>query len=399
MKFVRRSKIKSNNNRNNLRSSSTASINDNLPADQTVRFGHYLHRFALIHSSMKSIIFSSDEQFTKRESNWKKFYKYFVKFNSFSMLISFITKLLLIKYAEQTDFWLWVLGDIFMFFHGKKYFYNVIMTIYGIQSCLMILLFTDKQGVNSWIENFGSMQGLVPPRSNGIYNMNSMNKLMHKFKIIFIISSFQSYLIPVIGYSVAVKASIENVTWKQYLISWMFWNIYFNLIWAYVTPGIIQTCRSYFNLVCYYYKLRLQDLNKEIVKISSRSSNNPRLQILMQNSKINVILHETNKVFVSLAKSNRFWCKYIAVFYYLCNPLICFILSCLIYFIIDYHLLFFAIILLINTLFTLMNIMITASGINYQARLCGKNLMKLLYVKSVPQKYRLKVRLNFINYH
>ena len=127
IKFVRRSKIKSNNH-HNLHSSSTASINDNLPADKIVRFGHYLHRFALIQSSMKSIIFSSDEQFTKRESNWQKFYNHFVKVNSFSMLTSFIIKLLLIKYSEQTDFWLWILGDIFMLKKKKKYFYNVIMT-------------------------------------------------------------------------------------------------------------------------------------------------------------------------------------------------------------------------------------------------------------------------------
>ena len=404
MKFVRKFKNISNDKLELHGNSLT--INDNLPADQIVQFDYYLERFALIHHSSMKSIFNYDNESTcesqyELTSNWK-FYNFFIKFNSFFMLTTFIIKLFLIEYGvshEQTEYWLWVFGDVFLFFNGKKYFYNVIMTIYGIQSCLMIILFMNEQGVNEWMRNFGSLQGLVSPKSNGIYNMKSIDKLIHKFKMTFIISSFQSYIIPIIGYPVAVKVSIENVTWKQYFMTWMFWNVYFYLIWAYFTPGIIQTCRSYFNLVCYYYKLRLQDLDKEIVKIikiSSANTSNHRLRLLIQNSKINFILHETNKIFVSLAKSNEFWCKYTAVFYYLYNPLICFILSCLIYFITDYRLFLFATILLISAFFTLINIIITASDINYQAKLCGKNLIKLLYLKSIPQKYKLKVRLNLI---
>ena len=49
----------------------------------------------------------------------------------------------------------------------------------------------NEQGVNEWMRNFGSLQGLVSPKSNGIYNMKSIDKLIHKFKMTFKLAAHQ----------------------------------------------------------------------------------------------------------------------------------------------------------------------------------------------------------------
>lgn len=211
----------------------------------------------------------------------------------------------------------------------------------------------------------------------------------------FAISSFQYHVIAAFAYLVFAWVLISNTTWKQYIISWLLWNIYYNLLWSYFTSGILQTTRSYFNVVCYYYRLRLQDLNHHIIQVARQLTT---CQSRSKTTKLNRILNEINDIFVSLEKSNEFWSKYIPIFYYLCNPLACFTINCLMYFSLGSGLTMFFIVLIINTTFTVMQILLSASSINYQAKLCSKNLMTILYFKNIPIKFRFKVTNNHYYY-
>lgn len=369
------------------------SVDQLLPYDKRIHFDYYLRYFGLIKTPMKSVIMEvgQSQYHDQFDTKIKKFFHFFIKFNAFSMLITFV-----MKFIIDDPKYLWLIGEVLMFLKGKRYFYNIIMIIFAIQSCLLIILFMDQKRVNLWISNFGSLQGLVPPRANGIHKMKSMTKLLKKYKIMFIISSFQYDLIPFLGFTVFARILLRIFSLKEYIISWMFWNVYYNLLWAYFTPGIIQTSRSYFNVMCYYYKLRLQDLNDDINRLINNSpSHHSKFQILVRNAKLNLILIEINEIFVSLSKSNKFWRRYITIFYYLCNPLICFIINSLIFFTLDSGVIFFAFILLFNTTFTLLQILMSAASINYQAKLCKNHLKKFLCEKTISINFKFKVSSNY----
>lgn len=304
------------------------------------------------------------------------------------MLIMQISKLFI---DDNSIKLLWLVGDVCVFFGGKRYFYSIINMILASQIFLVSLLFKDSHHIN-WMMNFTSMQGLVPPKVNKIYKMDHLNKLMKKFKIVFKVSTIQSIVIPLIAFFGFGAMFYFNVTIGQYLMYWFFWHFYYTYFWTYLVNGITQYTRSYFIMVCYYHKLRFEYLNERLnywMKLLKKLKTLE--QKILINKKLLRLMQEADDIMVSISKANQFWKYFLAIFYFFYIILISFLLTCMIYFNINKNIIPFAYAMLFSTTITLIQISISAAQVNYQAKKVSKTITKFLSNKNVILKLKLKV--------
>lgn len=364
------------------------SVDEIISSNNRIKFDFHLLQFGLIKYSLKSISLPNQTNNQVLISKKRKYFHYLVKINIITMLIMQISKLFI---NDKNIKLLWLVGDVCVFFGGKRYFYSIINIILASQIFLVSLLFKDSHHVN-WMINFSSMQGLVPPKVNKIYKIEHLNKLTKKFKIVFTVSTIQSIVIPLIAFFGFSAMFYFNVTIGQYLMYWFFWHFYYTYFWTYLVNGITQYTRSYFVMVCYYHKLRFEYLNERLnYWIEFVKELKTLKQKILINKKLLKLMKEADDIMISISKANQFWNYFLAIFYSFYIILISFVLTCIIYFNINKNIIPFAYAILFSTTMTLTQISISAAQVNYEAKKVGKTLIKFLSNENATFKLKYKV--------
>ena len=165
-------------------------------------------------------------------------------------------------------------NSLFLYIGDFAYFIDKESRIHLYRAMIFcIFIMFNSQLINFWYYNkdikpsylkpFEMMSGLVSPQSIGIRNKEVVYKLLNKSKILFSITRIISISVAFCGALLALKLLFSN----QSLIELIFISIPWVLIISYfcnLGSNIIVYQILYFDIICYYFKLKMKTINNEI---------------------------------------------------------------------------------------------------------------------------------------
>ena len=210
--------------------------------------------------------------------------------------------------------WFIYLGD-FKIWWGKPYIAHQIvffMAVLIVPIVLSLNLMAGKE-LRRWCLPFKFMQGLISAQEAKLWSVDAVVRLKRKMRMnykrafVATLSVLLSY-----GLSVLVSYVIFYDTWTKVILLGIPWTVY-EVTWSfYITSNMNGLLPNSFDIVCYYLRLRYDQIDKLLkqLNINHRNlSSNPALLpvIRRQFGKIIYHLNDTNK---DLIEYNKFWSKY-----------------------------------------------------------------------------------------
>jgi len=217
----------------------------------------------------------------------------------------FFKCLLSIKLTE--DKYQVIIGDVF-YFVDMKIHGNIFLASVAFLSLIsqFIHYHNYKNKINpSFLKPFDMMSGLVSPKSIGLTNKEDIYKLLDRFRTLvkffgfihkMVLPSFGS-----IGYfiSCSFKSSLKEaiIYGIPHSILWgvFMYYMYISIIWHFL----------YFYIICYYVKIKIRQINKNLAKICAYNY-----------IKIIPNMKSLNKIYLELSDFNDiFWSKFLFWFW------------------------------------------------------------------------------------
>lgn len=162
------------------------------------------------------------------------------------------------------------------------------------------------------------LKGLKAPNELGL-NSTMMTKLVRRAKIIYFLSWVFVVVRTVVGVAIFVYLYNHKLIYEiQYQPIGMIWLVILS-IWNFYNSGTIYMLAAYYDILCYYFRLRFEKVNSDIDVVVS-----PLIQMTSKerHALMFSILQEHNFLCKKLDEYNRFWSKYVMYTYFIA-PLIC----------------------------------------------------------------------------
>lgn len=160
--------------------------------------------------------------------------------------------------------------------------------------------------------------GAKTPSEFGL-NSIMMSKLMRRAKIIYYFSWLAVLFRTVIGGGIFVYLYNHKLIYEiEYQLIGMCWLVILS-VWNFYNSGSIYMLAGFYDILCYYFRLRFEKVNSDIdVMISP----NVQMTSKERHALLYSILQEHNFLCKKLDEYNRFWSKYVMYTYFIA-PLIC----------------------------------------------------------------------------
>ena len=363
------------------------SINKSLELEDRMKFDEKLFRLNLIDLSLESILLihqrkSIDNVVQNKISMGKRLYFYSIKLCLFLMLTINFMKLLF----GENSFWANLIADLSRFIPMKPIYYRFFIVNVSLVLIGIVVIYKNPKNL-FWMTNFAHIQGLVSPKYNHIYSIKSVEKLIKLYQIMsFIVDKF--VLMTVVStFILTGTLCLINLNLTEYLMKFIFWHFYFMGFWSYLATSLTMINLMYFGLICYYYKIRIDYLNKKLKNTLNSFS------VLTNQTKLRSFLFDLNKIMVSIKKSNEFWSYFICIVYFPYIPLISFLINNLIVYINEQNIVIIIIFTfcLIGTATAVLYVAFFSSSVNSQIKKISVQLYKILLLKPMTASNKIKV--------
>lgn len=276
-------------------------------------------------------------------------------------------------------------GDLIQFVSHQTSFISIALTGISCFGTSMFCLFHyTKLDHLKWLKVFNSIEGSTNFVSNKISIFKSAKKFIRFSLILLALSASNCYMTTFTCAFVFLFFCIEKLR-QIYLLLYAFPWIIINTIWAFYCSGYINT--SWFiSIVCYYYKLRLNQLNVNLCLLLKRK------QFSRINQYIDWLLHEYLEIMNEIHDLNKFVSKVILFFFIFEVSTMVFLIYNLIYVKLSFVTSFGHQLVVCDILLTLSLIIINAIKIPNQFDENKRNLIKLMYDKKLAIKNKMKVK-------
>ena len=276
-------------------------------------------------------------------------------------------------------------GDLIQFGSHQTSFIAIAFT--GIScfgtSMFCLLRYTKLEHLK-WLKVFNSIEGSINFVSNKILIFKSAEKLIRFSLILLALSVSSSYITTFTCGFVFIFFCFQKLRFTYSLLYALPWII-INTIWAFYCSGYSIT--SWFiTIVCYYYKLRLNQLNVHLCLLLKRK------KFSRINQHIDWLLHEYLEIVNEIHHFNKFVSKLIFFLFIFEVSTMVFLIYNLIYVKLSFVTLFGHQLVVCDILLTCLLIIISAIKIPNQFDKNKRNLIMLLYNKKLAIKNKIKVK-------
>ena len=271
-------------------------------------------------------------------------------------------------------------GEMFQFLLDKISFAAVALTgitSYGLSTfCLFNYWPMDQL---QWLNVLNAVEGKQSFLSIKIHSVKSAKKLI-RFSLIMLTSCSVLHYVVFLAGSIFIPFAYIKLDIKNFIFFALPWGL-FNMLWDFYTSGYV-VASFYVVIICYYYQLRLDQLE---------FYGNLLLKRKQVNRSIMKLLNEYNLIIQEINQFNKFASKLIFCLYTFMTSTVMFLIYNILYvklnvFVFLVHIL----VAFLMSLFTLL-IVFNATRIPLQLKTNLRNLISLNYHKNLPVKTRIKV--------
>lgn len=267
-------------------------------------------------------------------------------------------------------------GDFTRFFGGFHLYILAPCVLVGILSTYTAIIFYQSRANISWLKVFAMMAGEISPPELGLWDIKLFNQLIKRN---YLILSMGAQMI----YSFTFSLTILNI---YAVTQFSFYNsIFFGIPWLIVTipfcyylSGNIISCFTYFYIVCFYVKLRAQQVSQVIQKATME---NCPLTTVKRIVKIH------NQLCACLAGYNKFWRKYFFATLFILLPCNLFMFHEVVYGHLNLVTRAVYILCVAETAVFIFMVTFNTAGASYEIHGTYTQLLSL-YVKTIKQSYR-----------
>ena len=213
------------------------------------------------------------------------------------------------------------------------------------------------------------------------------NSLYDGIKTITRVTQIINYLVYLTTISLIVILYYYNCKYS-YLTTYGFFWVFNHSIWFFYLIGIPSINSYYFQILCYYLVIRLEEVNNLMVKLASRISYKRKK---WRSDASDIIFAEHDRICTTISEFNRFWRKFIFSTLSSCVPL----LVCLSYQIVFVKMNLFAliiwVIIILNLFYILYIVNSSAALVSATAQKPYNKLNSInSFLLSVPRRLELK---------
>ena len=169
----------------------------------------------------------------------------------------------------------------------------------------------------TFIKVFQMMSGFITPFSIGLTNRNQIISLIKRTRILFKIFIFINDIInPSVAFTYALSPYYLRYSIYDTLVYGIL-NIFIVCTWARYATSIISYHGIYFYILCYYLKLKMNNLNIYIKNISKSC----------KPLKISNMFRKIHSIYTEIHEYNEyFWSKYFLCFWLIMGSIVIFML-------------------------------------------------------------------------
>jgi hypothetical protein len=222
-----------------------------------------------------------------------------------------------LQLKEENRYEFELLSDWTYFMNAREIFGATIISCVLLSNISQLLhyWYYKKDIKPSYLKPFEMMSGLVSPQSISLYNEKDVRKLMIRFKILIKLSVFNAVMCGFSGLFLASIPIISNCSLNRVLFPGIPWFILFSL-YGYYNVSFLMTQMTYFYIICYYLKIKLQNINTEIKNEVLNKSK-------LNNNIVKYFTNSLNSIYLEINEYNaNYWSKFLFLFLFLLNTCI-----------------------------------------------------------------------------
>ncbi len=199
-----------------------------------------------------------------------------------------------------------VIGD-WPYYLGAKFHLN--MSVASFQ-CLALInqiihyLNYRKNIKPSYLKLFEMLSGLVSPQSLGLTNEEDINRLAKRSKLYFRLTDWMLKMLTISAYLLGLIPCGVDATLKQFIIFVIPWSIICGFAGHYASNFIVYQI-IHFQIICYYLKIKLERVNKEIKLILE-------FKIRFNSTNVQQINKKLTSIYAEIKEYNdNYWAKFL----------------------------------------------------------------------------------------
>ena len=319
-----------------------------------------------------------------RESTVIRYNSWFDRFILFHLVFN-VLKCLFYIFWDEDDPLIRLYGGNLEYFFGSNVSYYAVFEAGATLYCVAAFCLFQYSPVSqlNWLKVFNSIQGKKTFASSKILMAKSAKNLIRFSLIIITLFSAINYTTPIYGGFYFMFIPFKYITFQQFIFYALPWGLV-DAIW------ILLGTYYYFAgltilIICYYYELRLNQLDVYVNRYLKRKRFN---QI---NQQVNKLLDEYIDVINEIDQFNKFVSKLVFFLLLLCSSTLVFLIYNMIYVKIEWIVYILYILFSNQVGIVILIIVLTTIRIASKFQRNKRNLMKLNYVKNLKVKNTIKV--------
>jgi len=151
-----------------------------------------------------------------------------------------------------------------------------------------------------YLKPFLMISGLITPKSIGLSNMKNIYNLIKRFKILLFFCKFQSFTVISAAFAISFTPIVLNCSLNEILLYGIPWSLLYSVGLTYCS-NFMAYQMAYFHINCYYFNIKLSQINKEKLN----PNNNPK------NINIKLIIQTLDTIYTEIREYNEnYWSKF-----------------------------------------------------------------------------------------
>jgi hypothetical protein len=216
--------------------------------------------------------------------------------------------------SEEDRYAFDLLSDWSYFVNAREVF-GLTLIVYALWCIISQLLhywYYKKDIKPSYLKPFEMMSGLISPQSIGLYNEKDVTKMMKRFKLLIKFLKFNVSIMSSFALLLASVPIISNCSLVRILFPGILWIIIF-LLFGYHLSDFYLTQMIYFYIICYYLRIKLQNINNEIEIKNRRNIKLSEFQVFVK-----YVTKSLNSIYLEITEYNdNYWSTFLFLFTFL----------------------------------------------------------------------------------
>ena len=309
----------------------------------------------------------------------------------FLILVSSILRSLIYIFIDFDDIYISLyFGNLIQFNVENTTIVSVVFCGLACYSTSMFCLFNFCP-VNQlkWLNIFNAIEGRQSFLENKILLKKSAKKLI-RFSLILLTSMTAILYINILINFVVFSCNIFiSLNLKDFLLFVVPWNI-INAIWTFYSVGYAGAS-VFIIIICFYYKLRLHQLNIYVIWLLKRN------QLNQFNQRIERLLNEYNKIINEINLFNKFASKILFFMFLFIASMNIFMIYNVIYVKLKPSIIYGHLVVILDLSCLISLIILNAIRITNQAHRNQRKLMPLIFMKQLKITNKIKVIDSYFN--